>query len=965
MTRRVNFSPQQRVDQPDAQAIAAFGNQDMRRYMRQVVMGRDVAANEGRVLAGFKVEPEDPGVSPRVIVKLDLGGGALGAFMGAIDQGGGTIDWGQLAGDKDGLGNLEGSAQNLLDFTGQPIATYEVKARTTFVPGILDNRAFWNPASNEEFIKPTNTRLLPQWEIAFQNHAGSEWVLLGEVAWGGVSVDTVDITDLRKFPIEGQPRNAATPAEQWAHAEQNDSDDFGVGDFDRNEDRGDGGAGLAAIWEALRALGRQVQDVKGGRESDLRHDWFSRVYAAPGRLAADPADKTTKTLRTIDVITFTCGDGVTEQGDFTGPASLHDCLRFIEDNEASLPARIHIVVKTREGANDFTWPTAVEIEDKNISIVGIGHDEPALSFLAPGKGCVVVNPVASVVAAGALLRMTGVGSLRLENFDLEPTPADEVSWIVCDLGVAFSCKNLLLNGQVAGDNPTLGKMLQVQSEGLLIEDSIITGNVFIGGRADPGFGDSGALVDQLWSVGVAKRSFFGGLLRLRHDHLSGADSAEGWWLANHLRFEGCFFADAVSQVGAEANGQIDLTGARNIAFERCDFVYHGDQTCIWGVTATTDAFKWVPIHGIDIHDCDFRLTGDATHEGTASGAGGVSGLDGTGWAVAIKATPLGTDPVNPFQCPKRIDLAGNRFRSGLLIDGSAPVISSPDAGCVVIQDCSDVWVDKNFFVDWSKPVPGQGSDVQSILRVGATLAGFALSGGQHTWIGKNYFGDFFTSGGADWGGIGRFIFVDLILLNGVEVASNVISAINASGSLNQRLGSLPSALVINTCLSPQIHHNRIVNFRDTGDPLLNTCVGIAGLNAGVRIENNEFFNCGGNNVVFEAGAIVLGLSHKDNAYYVGADITQFVSCFDDGTFGTGTTLCSHTGNWWDHTGITTAAMKLSGSNSVGMISANMFFGGTIEVVGSGGAPYFFLRGFAPIDSAGDTQPHMNLVAGYI
>ena len=53
--------------------------------------------------------------------------------MGAINQGGGNTDWGQLGGDSDGLGNLEGSAQNLLDFTGQPPGLFDVKVRATRV----------------------------------------------------------------------------------------------------------------------------------------------------------------------------------------------------------------------------------------------------------------------------------------------------------------------------------------------------------------------------------------------------------------------------------------------------------------------------------------------------------------------------------------------------------------------------------------------------------------------------------------------------------------------------------------------------------------------------------------------------------------------------------------------------------------------------------------------------------------
>lgn len=77
MTRRVNFEAQQRVDRPDVQAMQTFLLQDFRRVVRQVVMGDDAPNDNGRVLTGFKVEPENAGVSPRVVIKLDLSGGVV------------------------------------------------------------------------------------------------------------------------------------------------------------------------------------------------------------------------------------------------------------------------------------------------------------------------------------------------------------------------------------------------------------------------------------------------------------------------------------------------------------------------------------------------------------------------------------------------------------------------------------------------------------------------------------------------------------------------------------------------------------------------------------------------------------------------------------------------------------------------------------------------------------------------
>lgn len=976
MTRRVNFSPQQRVDQPDAQAISAFGAQDLRRVLRNVVMGNDVAANVGRVLSGFAVEAENPGVSSRVIIKLDQGGGVLGSFMGAIDQGGGLIDWGQLAGGKDGLGNLEGSAQNLLDFGGQPVAVYQVKARTTFVPGVLDNRAFWNPASNAEFIKPTNTRLVPQWEVAFQGHAAADWVLLASVDWDGVAVAANDIVDLRSFPVEGQPRNVGFADEQWSHAAQNDGDTYGVGDFDRDEDRGD--AGLYAVWDALRALGRQVQDLKGGRESDFRFDWFSRVFAPPGFLAADPSDKSTKTLRSVDVITFTVADGTTEQGDFNGVNALNDCLKFIEDNEGDLPERIHIIAKGREESDDFTWDSAVTIAGKTISIVGLGGSWVFTPTSGLGRGLTVVDPSAAPIGGGALLTMTNGSHLHVENIYFDQQPAAAVEWIVCDISSRFSCKNILMSANSAGEGPGIGAVLRVPSQGLLIEESLIGGNTFIGGKTDPGFTHYTSQ-DKMWTSGLARNSYFGALVRTRHSDPSGTDETERWLFADRLRFEACSFQETVSQQtgGAAEHGQIDITGARNLAFEHCDFSYHGDQTCIWGTTETVDAGAWQSISGINIHDCDFRITVSATHPGTLSGAGGASGADGTGWAVAIKATRIGDNVVNAQQIPTRISIERNRFSSGLAANEASFIATSPDAGAIVVQDCSRVWVKRNDFRWWTKPTGGNASDVQSIARISGTIAGLSQTGASHTWVENNFFGDVYESGGVDWNGIGRFIFLDLFGLSGVQVSGNTITATNFGGTIGQDFNPTdPTALVVDTCLEVNVHHNRFLEFRDTNDPLQNTCVGLRGLNFGIRFDHNEFANCGGANIVAETGHVGVDLAFNCNIFLVGTDNALFESCVDLGTLGTSALPVIFIGNWWNHTGASTDAIILDTSSTIGMISGNMFYTGFVRILGIGGGAgvqHAQLAGYAPRSgftvAGGDNHDHsdqyMNIVAGYV
>ena len=156
--RIVKWTPQERVDIPDITAMGFLVLGEFRRTVRGAL-----GVDGNSIINGFTVEPA--GVPDTTItVKLD-NGGALSFAYGAEIVGART-DYGQLIGGDNSDGNTEGNAQQSIDFTGQPVATYTVKIRFLYSDGANDNRAFWNETGNTEFISAIDTRHLPQYEIS-------------------------------------------------------------------------------------------------------------------------------------------------------------------------------------------------------------------------------------------------------------------------------------------------------------------------------------------------------------------------------------------------------------------------------------------------------------------------------------------------------------------------------------------------------------------------------------------------------------------------------------------------------------------------------------------------------------------------------------------------------------------------------------------------------------------------------
>jgi len=261
--RIVRYSEQERVDLPDITAMSFLVLGEFRRLNRALIAGAEEAKY---ILRGFGVTAQGT-PDATVTVSYDLGGGAYAAALGAENDGSNVL-FGQLLGSKDDDQNLEGNASQILDFSGEPSATYTVRVRFVYTPGASDNRAFYNPGTDTESISSTNTRFLPTWEASY-TASGAEWIDLAEVVWDGSTVEVADITDLRDHAFE-----ATAPF-------RSDSPDgtSDVPDFNRGTDRAANGA--FGVIPAIRGLQRQIRDLKGPA-SDGKFDWFSRPTQPPG-----------------------------------------------------------------------------------------------------------------------------------------------------------------------------------------------------------------------------------------------------------------------------------------------------------------------------------------------------------------------------------------------------------------------------------------------------------------------------------------------------------------------------------------------------------------------------------------------------------------------------------------------------------------------------------------------------------
>lgn len=640
--RIVRYDSQQRVDLPDITAMSYLVLGEFRRTLRGMMLGPGgfyggSGEHDNFVLRGFAVTAQGT-PDATVNITLDPGGSSpLGFAIGAENLGS-RIDHGQLLGGDNSDASLEGNAVTVFDFTGQPNNTYLLQARFVYQDGVNDNRAFWNEASNTEFIAATDTRSLPVLEAGIAvapTSLGDEWIPLATVVWGGSTVTSGNITDVRVGPFEG-PK---TVGGAFNGSVQNLT--FGVGDFDRSTDRRNNG--INEVYPALRALARQIQDLKGQNNLGV-FDWYSRVYTPfdPGGLSL--ASEQTKSLVSIDTVTFTIGDGATTFGDFNGATGLELCLDHIDaQSDSNQPGKYRIVLKTYDNSS-FTWT----VTNKTYSFSS-GSNRTEIEILAAG------TDGTTTAGSGTPKQANIAWSLAASSASCLVSHAITMRDVKITLAGAGTNNSLLVANIVDLENCDVEGLTAAAHTGWTVNIShpwrsrisrcYVRGRVQLGA---PGLGLSATTANSYRTV--LEDSFF------EEAEIHSGDSYISFEM-RRCRVEG---RDAAPYTASPA--VMYLRAARDVVIEDCYFTYNVDQDCI----RIIDDVSFNEALNITIDNCEF-----IDSPGTHSAGTGTNGGFGTGWCVYA-------DPIT------RLNISECRFFLDQVRDAGAVRI---DGTQCLIRDC--------------------------------------------------------------------------------------------------------------------------------------------------------------------------------------------------------------------------------------------------------------------------------------
>ena len=645
--RIVKWSPQERVDAPDLTAMSYLTLGEFRRTTRGILLGAaDTSPNY--ILNGFKVEPQAVPDST-IRVRLDVAGKLSHAFGAELI--GARVDYGQLIGGDDSNGNTEGNATQNLDFTGQPTATYTVEMRFVYTDGVIDNRAFWNPTTNSEFISTVQTRTLSGFELRFSGAPSSEWIPLADVAWAGAgAITTGMITDVREFAFEGTAPYFQTTA----------LGSGGIVNFSRSFDRATNG--LNAVYPALRGLARQIQDIKGADDGNT-WNWFNTPYRPGGVAGATLGFDSATSLRSLRTVHFTVGDGTTSFGDFNGTAlaeGLDECLSFIETQDAANLTGHYIIQILANGddTGDTEWQIGnydfascvVEIRGGGGSHSAAGEYRWCSTILCAGTFTTEAFDITPSGGQGGLilrnLRFKDTGSntelVRLgtqAHFEMHDCIVELQStstnpWL--EMGSIYHGRIVDSTIQQGVANVTALAFTKVVWSGCKLQNGTIrfvkAGGLYAGGHAfnNCRFSNNSDLGQCVFLSGATDLTFNDCTLSqnsMDHDIVH-ADTSIGDWY--DLSFQGCRFSsfetspnrlpDAGSngtlgtgwQLFLDNNGASADTSGRGVTIDNCFFTASGAFTS--GVIDSGAIFAR-ELEGISITGCQFYdfdlLTGGA------------------------------------------------------------------------------------------------------------------------------------------------------------------------------------------------------------------------------------------------------------------------------------------------------------------------------------------------------------------
>lgn len=585
------WSPDQRVDIPDMTALSFLTQGEFRRTVREILTGGPASGGselQMRILRGFA--PEQDGNTLRV--KLDINGTAelLSAAIGAHAHGtaagaASRAEFGQLIGGHGFNFDFEGNAENSIDFSARGDGTYVVRMRFLFTISDTDNRAFWNPTTNQESVQSVETRHAPIWEIR-DDLSGvnppspvEQWIDVAEVDVASNAITAV--RDLRDFAFEG--RAPFESSDQTATFGPYPGTYLSEQTFSRDSDRADPEHGIGAVFPALRALARQVLDLKGQDDSG-NFNWFGKVFRATSATSGSFGAGNTKTLRSVDHVTFTVGDGTTEWGDINGDGALEDLLELIADNKASMPENITIYLKSRAvGSNDdplWVITEDIDLSTKHIEIIGatggrqgLGH--AVIDFDSNGRlffGEDATKGVGSLSLKNLELRLAAHGSPQIR---IEAAPTSSLHGRFS----ADNCYFLGVVGETAIQISVPSRELQISNctfalTRLAFHAGSFSSSAVVGETMQPGsFGG------KIWNTLFSSVAVY---FREVSDTETVADYAAARHVfAGGVTVENSTFWNTTTSFLTDTDDFIDVMGCAGIRFRGCDFVHHGDaESCI-------------------------------------------------------------------------------------------------------------------------------------------------------------------------------------------------------------------------------------------------------------------------------------------------------------------------------------------------------------------------------------------------
>lgn len=855
MGQQIRFESNERVDLPDALSLGTVQQSEFRHILSALV-GSDIL----RVIRGFEVQPESP-VSSRVLIKMDRTADAIPGIKeslayGAENLGGGTIDFGVLTGGRNSANELEGPAQLLLDFAAQAPATYTVEMRYATTDGVNENRAFWNPGANTEFVAPVNTRFLPTWQARFSGSPSPEWIPLASVVWNGVTISASDITDIRNLAHEGATASGFQFTLQALAT-------VAGHDFNRSITRAVFGTGVSGVLQHLLALNRQVLDLKG-QSTTGKFDWFSRTFTPP------PNDdllwvERTKTLRSIDTISFSVADGVTDWGDFNGVASITECLNFIATHAAALPRKIKIIIKNRPtaaGVSQLFLAGPISIPNKDLVIEGaMGHGDSTFNALHPWSARGQAKLIWTSPVGGTVLTLSGRSSLVMRDIAIHPFLFTDAHVLSVEGPVNF------IRTTIEGYNEGLTRYaLRCHSDGSVMVDSHLIGNAQFGGGNYLAHPIGGSVINTI----------FTGVVKLRLD-----DATSGLSIfdvlarsAQNTRFEGCTFQGRTpltigGAVPPNPFGAVDARGIQSSEFINCGFNHSSEEDGLrlGGLPALGGVF--LVAANVRLHHCAYAMYADNTHLFLL----GIGGLFGTGHHIFSQAPTV----LDSFGMVNRLHIEDCSF--------FGTPNGSVDASAVFGEDIRHLWVSRCAFRDYFD-LPAFGAQTM-ILVTGVS------TGSQDIHIEHNTFSDWQQD-------VSNLSCVVLSSVQRAWIKNNDFNRFKRD-ALGTFLPTSGTAIAVQNVFDVWIDQNLFTAWRDSASPLtqLSQSIRLQGFCRHLQVNNNIFDRCGGENIQSVVGAGVMEDIHiQDNQFLVGSDDTKFFAAI--ALFNGSTEQLMITGNNWNY-----------------------------------------------------------------